>query len=131
MSDVQTSTVSESGASTTSQTTDFDLSIDPTGRRGPTPNEVLVADYAACFVPALRGASADAGRGDLGRIQIDADGETDAEGDLRAISFVVHVAAAVGDEGDEVVADAMERCHLHAALREELHATVTLNGDAF
>lgn len=130
MSDVQTSTISESGAATNSQTADFDLSVDPRGERGPTPAEVLLADYAASFAPALREASADAGRGELGRIQIDADAETDDEGGLTAIDFVVHVEAPVGDP-EELVVRAAARCRVHAALRDELHAGVTLCDDAF
>jgi organic hydroperoxide reductase OsmC/OhrA len=132
MSDIETSTVSEEGFASTSQVGDFELTIDATEETGPGPNAVLVADYASCFLPAFRVAGDKHGYEDLGKLQIDADADVDDDDDLSAIRFDIHVAAEI-DEGDvaDVVADAEEICHVHAALREGLHAEIDVHTGAF
>ncbi|WP_435073670.1 OsmC family protein [Halorubrum sp. HHNYT27] len=132
MSDIETSTVSEEGYACTSQVGDFDLQIDATGETGPNPNAALVATYASCFLPAVRVGGSQRGEEDLGKIQIDASAELDDDDDLEAISFDVHVAA---DIDEETAADIAERaagiCHVHTALRDELHADVSVYPGAF
>jgi len=132
MSDIQTSTVSEDGFASTSQVGDFEFTIDATGETGPGPNAVLVADYAACFLPAFRVGGQQRGHDDLGKVQIDADADLDDDDDLAAIRFDVYVEA---DLDDETLAEIVERaegiCHVHSALRSELHAEITAHGDAF
>lgn len=132
MSDIQTSTVSEEGFSSTSQVDDFELTIDALGEEGPEPNAVLVADYASCFLPAFRVGGQQRGHDDLGRVQIDADADLDGDDDLEAIRFDIYVEA---DLDEETLADILDRaediCHVHSALREELHADATVHGDAF
>ena len=54
MADIQTTTVNEEKFHALSRAGDFELSIDATGAEGPSPNEVLVADYASCFTFACR-----------------------------------------------------------------------------
>jgi len=132
MADIETSTVSDSGFASTSTAGDYELSIDPTGETGPGPNAVLAADYAACFLPAFRVAGQQAGHDDLGKVQIDVSAELDDDDDLESIAFDIYVAA---DFDDETAADLVERaegiCHVHSALREGLHADVTVHPGAF
>ncbi|RDI70680.1 OsmC family protein [Halopelagius longus] len=132
MSDIQTSTVSEEGFASTSQVGDFELTIDATNEDGPDPNQVLVADYASCFLPAFRVGGQQTGHDDLGKIQIDADADLNDDDDLERISFAIHVEADLDDgEFDEIVDRAEGICHVHAALREELHADIEVHGGAF
>ena len=132
MSDIQTSTLSDEGFASTSNAGEFELTIDATGETGPDPNTVLVADYAACFLPAFRVGGQQRGHDDLGKVQIDADADLDGDDDLEAIRFDVHVEA---DLDDETLAEIVDRaegiCHVHSALRPELRAEVTAHGDAF
>ena len=132
MSDIQTSTVSDAGFASTSQVGDFELTIDATDEEGPNPNAVLVADYAACFLPAFRVGGQQRGHDDLGKVQIDADADLDDDDDLESISFDIYVEADLDGETFEEILDRAEGiCHVHSALREELHADATVHGDAF
>ncbi|SFR43306.1 OsmC family protein [Halogeometricum limi] len=132
MSDIETSTVSEEGFASTSQVGDYELTIDATDETGPNPNAVLVADYASCFLPAFRVGGQQRGHDDLGKIQIDADADLDDDDDLSGIRFSIHVEADLDDETfDEIVERAEGICHVHAALREELHAEIDVHGGAF
>jgi uncharacterized OsmC-like protein len=132
MSDIETTTVSEDGFASTSQVGEFDMAIDPMDETGPNPNAALVATYASCFLPALRVGGQQMGHEDLGTIQIDADADLDDEDDLEAIRFTVHVEADLaGDEVDEFVERGEDICHVHSALREGLHAEITVNAGAF
>jgi len=132
MADIETSTVSESGYASTSQVGEFDLQIDATDETGPNPNATLVATYASCYLPAFRVGGSQRGEEELGKIQIDASAELDDHDDLESIAFDVHVEA---DLDDETAADVAERaegiCHVHSALREELHADVSVYTGAF
>lgn len=132
MSDIQTSTVSEEGYACTSQVGDFDLQIDATDETGPNPNATLVATYASCYLPAFRVGGSQRGEEELGTIQIDASAELDDDDDLAAVAFDVHVEADLDDETASDIAERAEGiCHVHAALREELRADVTVHADAF
>ena len=132
MSDIETITVSEEGYATTSQLDEFELSIDATGEKGPTSNQVLVADYAACYIPAFRVGGQQEGYDDLGKIQIDADADLDEDDDLAGIRFQVYVEADVPDDDlESIVSRGEDICHIHSALREGLHADIEAHGDAF
>ena len=132
MADIETATVSEEGFTSTSQVGDFELTVDALGEDGPTPNQVLVADYASCFLPAVRVGAKQRGHEDIGKVQIDADADLDDDDDLEAIRFVVHIEADIDEETLEDVIDRAEDiCHVHAALREGLHADIDVYGDAF
>jgi organic hydroperoxide reductase OsmC/OhrA len=132
MTDIQTSTVSEEGYTTRSQVDEYELTVDAANENGPTAQQVLVADYAACFLPAVRVGGRRVGHDDLGRLQIDADADLDEDDDVSAIRFTLHVEAAVDDEAlGEIVARAEDICHVHDALREELHAEIDAYADAF
>ncbi|WP_122088487.1 OsmC family protein [Halalkalicoccus subterraneus] len=132
MTDIETTSVSEQGFVTNSQVGDFELTIDATDEEGPNPNAVLVADYASCFLPAFRVGGQQRDHDDLGKLQIDAEADVDDDDDLSAIRFDIYVEEDLDDsELEEVVDRAEGICHVHAALREELHADISVEGGAF
>lgn len=65
----------------------------------------------------------------LDRIEIQAEADRNTDNDLEAIRFAV---AAEADHDDEMLEAVVERanalCHVHDALREELHAAVSIRG---
>ncbi|GAB6878476.1 OsmC family protein [Halorubrum gandharaense] len=132
MTDIETTTVCEEGYACTSEVGDFDLQIDATDETGPNPNAALVATYASCFLPAFRVGGSQRGEEELGKLQIDASAALDEDDDLAAIAFDLHVEADLDDETfDEIVERAEGICHVHDALKTELHADVTVHGGAF
>jgi len=132
MADIETTTVNEAKYHALSRAGEFELSIDATGEEGPTPNEVLVADYASCFTFACRAGASRRMDVDLGRVETDAEAEVDDSDDLAAVSFHLHVEADLSEEEIEKVLELGEEiCHVHAAMRESLHADLELTPDAF
>ena len=132
MADIQTTTENESGFGANNIVGDYDLTIDATEKTGPSPNQVLVADYASCFTFAFRAGANRSDYDDLGKIQTDAEANLDDDDDLTDISFTMHVEAALtDDEKADLLAKAEDICHVHAAVREGLHADVTVESDAF
>ncbi|MFB6111948.1 MAG: OsmC family protein [Halobacteriaceae archaeon] len=131
MTDIEVESTSEEGFVTESRVGDFAITIDATGDEGPTPNEMLVADYASCYLPAFRVGAQQRGFDDIGKVVINAEADLDDEDDLAAIRFDIHVEADLGDELDEIVARGEDICHVHAALREGLHAEISVTDDAF
>ncbi|MCQ4332775.1 OsmC family protein [Natronomonas sp. F2-12] len=132
MSDIETTTVNDAKYHALSRAGDFELSIDATGSDGPTPNEVLVADYASCFSFACRAGANRQLDIDLGKIETEAEADLDDSDDLAAIRFHLHVEA---DLDDDEIADVIELgeeiCHVHAAVKESLQAEIELTPDAF
>jgi uncharacterized OsmC-like protein len=132
MADIETTTVNEAQYHALSRAGDFELSIDATGGEGPTPNEVLVADYASCFSFACRAGARRRLDVDLGSIETEAEADLDDSDDLSSIRFHLHVEADLTDEEcDRVLELGEEICHVHAALREALHAEIELTPNAF
>ncbi|MFC6904494.1 OsmC family protein [Halalkalicoccus tibetensis] len=132
MTDIETTSVSEQGFVTNSQVGDFELTIDATDEEGPNPNQVLVADYASCFLPAFRVAGQQRDHDDLGKLQIDAEADLDDDDDLSTVRFEIYVEEDLDDdELDEIVDRAEGICHVHAALRDDLHAEISAEGGAF
>jgi organic hydroperoxide reductase OsmC/OhrA len=132
MADIQTTTENESGFGASNVVGDYDLAIDAQEKTGPSPNQVLVADYASCFTFAFRAGAMRSDYDDLGKIQTDAEADIDEDDDLSAIRFTMHVEADLtDDEIDDLLAKAEDICHVHAALREGLHADVTVESGAF
>lgn len=132
MTDIETSTVSEQGYVSNSQVGDFELTIDATDEEGPNPNAVLVANYASCFLPAFRVGGQQRDHDDLGQLQIDAEADLDDDDDLSAIRFDIYVEEDLDDDELEEIVDRAEGiCHVHAALRDELHAEISVEGGAF
>ena len=130
MDEFSLTTTNTDGYDTESVIGDFALAIDPMDETGPNPNAVLVADYASCFLPAVRMGAQQNGYDDLGEMAIEATAAVDDHDDLQSIEFTLKVEAAVEDP-DELVALGEELCHVHAALREGLAADVTVEDNAF
>jgi organic hydroperoxide reductase OsmC/OhrA len=130
MSDINVTSTCKEGYTTESVVGNFDLVIDATGEDGPDPNATLVADYASCFIPAFRVGANKEGFEDLGTVQVESSAELDDGDDLTSISFEIHVEADLGDSVDDVVARAEDICHVHSALREGLHADITVTDGA-
>jgi organic hydroperoxide reductase OsmC/OhrA len=130
MPDIEVSSTCEEGYTTTNVVGEWELTVDATNENGPTPNEVLVADYASCFIPAFRVGANKEGFEDVGQIEVAARATLDGEDDLESISFELHVESALGESVQDIVQRAEDICHVHAALRENLRADVTVNDDA-
>jgi len=132
MSTIEVTSTSEEGYTTRSRVGDFELTIDATDEDGPNPNATLLADYASCFVPAFRVGGQQEGFDDLGRIDVDVEGDLDDDDDLTAIRFHLLVEEDLDDDDfDAIVERAEGICHVHSALREELHAEITGETGAF
>ena len=123
---------SDDGYVSTNDVRDFELTIDAGGEETPDTIETLLADYAACYVPALRVGGKQRGVDDLGKIENAVTGEVNDDGKLTSINFDIKVEAALDDEtGQQVLDRAFELCKVHDALKDELHADSTIEGDAF
>jgi len=132
MADIETHTVNEESFAASSRAGDYELSIDATGEDGPTPNEVLVADYASCYAFAFRAGAQREHDLDVGRIETEAEADLDGDDDLASISFTVHVETDLDDDQVAALTDLGEEiCHVHAALHEGLHADIDVEPDAF
>ncbi|WP_254841344.1 OsmC family protein [Natronomonas marina] len=131
MADIETTTVNEEKFHALSRAGDFELSIDATGAEGPTPNEVLVADYASCFTFACRAGAQRELDVELGKVETAAEADLNDDDDLTSISFQMHIEA---DLDDDEVAELLELgediCHVHDSLKESLHADVDVTTDA-
>lgn len=130
MADITTTSTCEEGYTTESIVGDWNLVTDALGEDGPTPNDVLVADYASCFIPAFRVGANKEGFDDIGTVQIEASADLDDDDDISGVSFDIHVEGDLGDSVDDIVARAEDICHVHAALREELHADISVTDGA-
>jgi len=128
----QVTTVSEAGFSATNDIREFETTIDATGEDSADTLELLLASYASCYVPALRVGGQQRGVEELGHIEIETTGELNDDDKLAAISFDVRVEADIDDETAQNVIDRAETlCKVHDALKPELHAETTIEGDAF
>ncbi|MCD2200461.1 OsmC family protein [Halobacterium sp. KA-4] len=129
---IEVTSTSEEGYVTRSRVGDYELTVDATEEEGPEPNGVLLADYASCFIPAFRVGGNKEGFDDLGRIDVDVEGDLDDDDDLEAIRFHLLVEEDLEDDDfDAIVARAEDICHVHSALREGLHAEITGETGAF
>lgn len=128
MSDIEITSHNDGGFSAESDIDGYEFVTDAQGERGPTPNEALVADYAHCFTYAFRATAARGDVGSLGAVRTEADADLDDDDDLTAVRFTMHVADDLtDDEVADLLAGAEDLCHVHAALREGLHADVTVH----
>ena len=105
---------------------DWELIVDALSENGPSPNEVLSADYASCYIPALRVAADKYGHEDIGAIDVDVAADLDEDDDLESIDFHVEVEESLADEEQDIVELAEDICHVHSALQDELHAEITI-----
>mgnify|MGYP000323606543 CR=1 FL=1 len=126
MADIEVDSTSTEGYATTNVLGEWELAIDAAEKEGPNPNQVLVADYASCFIPAFRVGANKEGFDDLGTVKIEAYADLDEEDDLETINFDLHVEASLGDSVQDVVDRAEDICHVHAALKDHLQAEVTV-----
>ncbi|WP_254271428.1 OsmC family protein [Haloarcula marina] len=105
---------------------EWELVVDALSEDGPSANEVLAADYASCYIPAFRVAANKTGYDDIGTVEVDVSAELDEDDDLESIAFDIRVQADLGDDEQEIVELGEEICHVHSALREELHADISI-----
>jgi uncharacterized OsmC-like protein len=132
MADIETTTVNEEKFHALSRAGDFELSIDATGGEGPTPNEVLVADYASCFTFACRAGANRQMDVDLGKVETDAEADLNDDDDLTAIEFEMRVEADLDDDQtDRLLELGEDICHVHDSVKDDLHANVEVKTDAF
>ncbi|WP_136715308.1 OsmC family protein [Halorientalis salina] len=132
MPDIETTTTNDDGFAAGNHLGEYEIDIDAQDKTGPNPNQVLVADYASCFTFAFRAGAMRGDYDDLGRIQTEAEANLDDEDDLSDIAFTMLVEADLSEaDVDDLLAKAEDICHVHAALREGLHADVTVEADAF
>ncbi|WP_053947456.1 OsmC family protein [Halolamina sediminis] len=128
----QVTTVSEDGYASTTEIRDFSVDIDPGGESAPDTLESLLASYGACYVPALRVGAKQRDVGELGEIELSITGELNDDDKLESVQFDIAVGADVTEEeGAEAIDRAFDLCKVHDALKSDLHAETTFEGDAF
>ncbi|WP_336338170.1 OsmC family protein [Haloarcula brevis] len=127
MADIEVESTCEEGYTVESVINgEWELVVDALSENGPSPNEVLAADYASCYIPALRVAADKYGHGDIGTVDVEVAAELDEDDDLESIDFHVEVEASLADEEQDIVELAEDICHVHSALREDLHADISI-----
>jgi len=132
MADIEVSSTCEEGYTVTNVIDDeWELVVDALSEDGPTANQVLAADYASCYIPAFRVAADEHGYDDVGRIEAEVRADLDDDDDLIGIGWVLSVEADLGGDAEDIVERGEEICHVHSALREELHAEIEVEDNAF
>ncbi|MFC7175759.1 OsmC family protein [Halosegnis marinus] len=129
MADLESHTVNDGGFAATSRVGNYELSIDATKEEGPSPNEVLLADYASCYTFAFRAGAQREHDLDLGRIETSAEADLDEDDDLvdGSVAFTLEVEADLDDEQKAALTELGEEiCHVHAALHEGMYADITV-----
>lgn len=127
----QVTTVSDSGYASTTDVRDFSVDIDPGGESAPDTLESLLASYGACYVPALRVGAKQRDVGELGHIELSITGELNDDDKLSGIQFDIAVEADISEPaGEEAIDRAFDLCKVHDALKGELSAETTFEGDA-
>ncbi len=124
---LEVSTTSTEGFESSNKIREHSLDIDATGENSADTQEVLLATYGSCYVPALRVAAKQRDIGDLGEIQIDISGDLNDDDKLESITFDVSTETDLSsDEADAIVDRANELCKVHAALKKSLGAKVNI-----
>ena len=127
MADIEVASTCEEGYTVESVINgEWELIVDALNNDGPNPNEVLVADYVSCYVPALRVAADQHGYDDIGEVEVEVAADLDEDDDLEAVAFDVEVEADLGEDAQDIVELGEEICHVHSALIEELHADISI-----
>jgi uncharacterized OsmC-like protein len=129
MPDIESRTVNEEKFYASSRVGDFELSIDAMGEQGPSPNEVLLADYASCYTFAFRAGAMREHDLELGGIITEASADLDDEDDLAdgSVAFTLHVEDKLDDEQVESLVELGEDiCHVHAALHDGMYADISV-----
>lgn len=119
----------EEGFVSTVDLGDATLTIDGSGAETPDTLDHLLGVYAACYVPALRVGAEQRDIGELGAIEITATGQTNESDKLASIAFDITTDAGLdGEAATRLRERAHALCKVHDALKESLHATVTVDG---
>ncbi|WP_075938360.1 OsmC family protein [Halosegnis longus] len=129
MADLESHTVNEGGFAATSRVGNYELSIDATKEEGPSPNEVLLADYASCYTFAFRAGAMREHDLELGEIETEAEADLDDDDDIvdDSVKFTLHVEDDLDDEQIEALVELGEEiCHVHAALHEGMYAEINV-----
>ncbi|AAV45396.1 hypothetical protein HISP_05560 [Haloarcula hispanica N601] len=127
MADIEVESTCEEGYTVESIINgEWELIVDALSENGPSPNEILAADYASCYIPALRVAADKYGHEDIGSVDVEVAAGLDEDDDLEYIDFHVEVEASLADEEQDIVELAEDICHVHSALQDELHAEITI-----
>jgi len=127
MADIEVNSTCEEGYTVESVINgEWELVVDALNNDGPNPNEVLVADYASCYIPALRVAAGKYNYDDIGEVEVEVAADLDEDDDLETIAFDVTVEADLDDEERDIVELAEDICHVHSALVDELHAEINI-----
>jgi len=132
MSDIEVTSVCEEGYTVENEIDgEWSLVVDALSNDGPSANQVLAADYASCYIPAFRVAADQTGYDDVGHVEVEVEADLDEDDDLESMTWTLKVEESLGEDGQEIVELGEEICHVHSALREGLHADITLEDDAF
>jgi uncharacterized OsmC-like protein len=127
MADIEVTSTCEEGYTVESVINgEWELIVDALSNDGPSPNEVLAADYASCYIPALRVAADKYDYDDIGAVDIEVAADLDEDDDLETIDFHVEVEADLGNDAQDIVELGEDICHVHSALTEELHADISI-----
>ncbi|GGK61845.1 MULTISPECIES: OsmC family protein [Haloarcula] len=127
MADIEVESTCEEGYTVESIINgEWELIVDALSENGPSPNEVLAADYASCYIPALRVAADKYGHEDIGSVDVEVAADLDEDDDLEHIDFHVEVEESLADEEQDIVELAEDICHVHSALQDELHAQISI-----
>ncbi|MFC7020886.1 MULTISPECIES: OsmC family protein [Haloarcula] len=127
MTDIEVTSTCEEGYTVESVIDgEWELVVDALSEDGPSANQVLAADYASCYIPAFRVAANKTGYDDIGTVTIDVEADLDEDDDLEAIRWHIEVERNLGDDEADIVELGEEICHVHSALREPLHADITI-----
>ncbi|KAB7512444.1 OsmC family peroxiredoxin [Halosegnis rubeus] len=129
MADLESHTVNEGGFAATSRVGNYELSIDATKEEGPSPNEVLLADYASCYTFAFRAGAMREHDIELGEIETEAEADLDDDDDIvdDSVKFTLHVEDDLDDEQIEALVELGEEiCHVHAALHKGMYAEINV-----
>lgn len=125
MADIEATARNDEKFFATSRVGDFELSIDATGEEGPSPDQIIVADYAACYSFAFRAGADREHDLSLGAIRTEAEADLTEDDFLESVSLTVHVEDDLDDEQvDELVELGEQLCHVHQAVKEDLHADI-------
>jgi organic hydroperoxide reductase OsmC/OhrA len=127
MADIEVDSTSTEGYTTESIIDgEWELVVDALGEDGPSPNQVLAADYASCYIPALRVAAGQYNYDDIGEVNVEVAADLDEDDDLESIDFDITVEEDLGEEAQDIVERAEDSCHVHSALIDELHAEISI-----
>jgi uncharacterized OsmC-like protein len=127
MADIEVTSTCEEGYTVESVINgEWELIVDALSSDGPSPNEVLAADYASCYIPALRVAADQHGYDDIGEVGVEVAADLDEDDDIETIAFDLTVEEDLGDDAQDIVELGEEICHVHSALTEELHADISV-----